>query len=83
MNRGMRLSFDVAHSTAVAEVVLSRRNLLALLRNLDEPDSLPRIETNDCPQAWRLAVSVEEDDEHYAARPALPDPMRPDCAAER
>lgn len=73
----MRLSFDVANSSAVAEVVLSRRNLLALLLKLDEPESFRRIESNDCPNGWRVAVLAEDDDEHYGARPVPPGPMHP------
>jgi hypothetical protein len=52
-------------------IVLSRRNLLALLHKLDEPDSMRSLYKDG------VLVSVEENDEHYPES-YLPGPMTPD-----
>jgi hypothetical protein len=74
----MRLRFDRRDGRQIAEVTLSTRNLLALLHKAEHfPGSARRIETDDCPAGWRLAVCSESDAEHYARRPAPPGPMHP------
>ncbi|MGE0028051.1 MAG: hypothetical protein AB7U07_13200 [Thermoleophilia bacterium] len=64
-------------------VTLSRRNLRSLLHKLDWPASARTITNGD---AYRdgepvgdvlLVLRAEEDEEHYARRPAPPGPMHP------
>lgn len=74
----MRMSFDVTETRTVAEVVLSRRNLLAFLHKLDMPGSARTIQSNDAPEGFMLRVRCEDDDEHYGRRPFPPGPMHPD-----
>lgn len=52
--------------TTLIEVTLSRRNLLALLSKVDDPDSA-RIITRQCDGAF-LIVRAEPDSEHYQDR---------------
>lgn len=61
------------------EVTLSRRNLLALLLKLDgyPKDSACTIYTDIDTDGYILVVKAEEDDKHYADRPA-PGTMHPD-----
>lgn len=69
------------------EVILSRRNLLALLHKLDMPDSNREITNNDVRVNGNLATDVmmhlkcENDDEHYAKRVTPPGEMHPDTEA--
>lgn len=76
----MRLSFHLAGPRPVAEVVLSRRNLLALVHKLEMPGSARTLETDtDTPAGWTLRVRCEDDAEHYQHR-GWPPPgrMHPD-----
>ncbi len=74
----MRLRITEIGDQRVAEVTLSRRNLLALLRKLELHGSGREIWTEyDCPEGWILIARAEDDDEHYAEREAPPGPMRP------
>lgn len=67
----------------IVEVVLSRRNLLAGLQKLDDPDSARMIQNNDSSfqgepsGAVLLVLRFENDDEHYANRE--PGMMAPDA----
>lgn len=69
-----------AHSTStgsVAEVTLSRRNLLALLHKLEMPRSgRTLMSEHDCSPGWTLVVRAEDDPEHYADRRG-PGPVHP------
>lgn len=64
-------------------VTLSRRNLLALLHKLDWPPSARMILNGDCYRDGDpiddvlLVLRCEDDEEHYARRPAPPGPMHP------
>lgn len=74
----MRIDLSTAENEAKVRVVLSRRNLLALLAKLDErpPGSRVTLYAPN-PVGVRLVVSVgaEEDDEHYQGR--QPGPIHP------
>ena len=74
----MKLRIHEHDHGAVAEVTLSRRNLLALLHKLEMPGSARTLMTDyDCPDGWVLAVRSEPDDEHYGQRLAPPGPLHP------
>lgn len=65
--------------TEVVEVVLSRRNLLALLAKLDgfPPDSANTILFPGDEAQPTLVVRAESDDRHYGRREAGAGPMHP------
>jgi len=48
------------------ELVLSKRNLLALLHTLEMPNSARTITTSD--RGWTFVVKSESDEEHYLDR---------------
>ncbi len=68
---------NVQIEQGVITVTLSRRNLLALLAKLDEPDSMRTI-LRDCGDL-RLVLRAEDDAVHYADRE--PGPMTPTTEA--
>ena len=73
--RGVRMRLDLISPTKV-ELTLSRRNLLALLAFLDNPQSgeEPLLVFLD-PEKGLLAVNAEEDQPHYANRSHPPGRM--------
>jgi hypothetical protein len=77
----MRLRLHQYPSSAVAEVTLSRRNLLALLHKLEMSGSARTLVSEDCPEGLVLVVRSEEDDEHYGARSLPPGPLHPSTEA--
>jgi hypothetical protein len=69
----VRLTLQLSGQRPVAEVVLSRRNLLALVHKLDMPGSARTLETDaDAPARWKLRVRGENDAEHYHHRGSRP-----------
>jgi hypothetical protein len=60
------------------EVVLSRRNLLALLAKLDGAPNGSAMAIMGGADAPGCIVRAEEDDVHYGDRPEGPGPMHPD-----
>lgn len=67
-------------SPTSATIVVSRRNLLALLAKLDgSPEDSARVigkmDVVGGPQVW---LKAETDEEHYGSRPYGPGPMHPD-----
>ena len=61
------------------EVVLSKRNLLALLHKVEQPESCKSLVKY--PDGQSVLVRVESDKEHYANRDVSPGPMTPDTEA--
>ena len=59
--------FETGHRPVV-HITLSRRNLIALLEKLDQPDSA-RTLLKDLPQA-NLILTSEEDEVHYQDAPS-------------
>jgi hypothetical protein len=66
----------------VADVVLSERNLRALLHKLVMDGSARTLETDDTPEGWRLRVRCETNADHYGMRPFPPGSMHPDTERE-
>ncbi len=65
------MNLTVHHESKVVEVMLSERNLLALLSKLSRKDShhsLARHCEQENGSAWTLWVKVEEDAQHYGER---------------
>jgi hypothetical protein len=83
MARAHFIQFEEGGRTIV-EVVLSRRNLLALLHKLDMPGSARMITNNDVRvngervMNTTIHIMCENDDEHYAKRDEPPGEMHPD-----
>lgn len=74
----MRLRIHITADRGVAEVTLSRRNLLALLHKLEMPGSARTILSMDNEEpGWTLIVRSEDDEEHYGSRGFGPGPMHP------
>lgn len=61
----MKLRMFGGHTVAVT---LSRRNLEALLLKLEDPESMKTISIHE--DGYYLTVEAEENDTHYADRPA-------------
>jgi hypothetical protein len=77
----MRLRIHNYPDGSVCQVTLSRRNLLTLLQKLEMAGSARTVIGQDCPEGWTLVLQAEDDDEHYAQRPAPPGPMHPETEA--
>ena len=84
-----RLEITTAPGRLLATVTLSRRNLLALLHELELPAPFRWLENGDCwidgeqapyPGA-HLVLRCEDDRAHYARRDFPPGPMSPDTEA--
>lgn len=73
----MRFEIDLRGGGQVAEVTLSKRNLLALLTKLDMPGSKCTITSREAPAGWMLSVRSESDERHYDKRPFAPGRMHP------
>lgn len=86
----MKLTFNECGNDVVAEVVLSERNLLALLHKLYMEGSARELQSNDVlalagdgelghlAPKQRFSVKVESDQEHYGCREFPPGPMHPE-----
>jgi hypothetical protein len=65
------MKFDVDSLHKIAEVKLSRRNLLALLAKLDgHPAGSGKTIAREAENGWRINIVAEENPEHYGDRPA-------------
>lgn len=65
----MKFEIDVYRS--VAEIKLSRRNLLTLLGKLDgHPTGSGKTIAREAENGWRLVIIAEENPDHYGDRPA-------------
>jgi hypothetical protein len=74
----MRLYHHTNHISV--EVVLSRRNVLALLDKLGQPESTRTIGSEDCPEDMELVVRIEDDEDHYSGRGQPPGQLEPRTA---
>lgn len=79
----LRIRLDETGRPNAALVVLSRRNLLALLHKLDMPGSLRTLTNSDVEiegeyaEGFVFCLQAESDGEHYAKRPDAPGAMHP------
>jgi hypothetical protein len=65
------MKFEIDNVHRIAEITLSRRNLLALLGKLDgHPEGSGKTIAREAENGWRLVIIAEENPQHYGDRPA-------------